>query len=71
MGQFLIRHPENLLQKATADFQWQHRIKKLLLLCIQQLSLQNLSHVSNTFKHIYMIYLNIKKTKQKKNNNND
>ncbi|XP_031629740.1 ubiquitin-protein ligase E3C [Contarinia nasturtii] len=42
--QFLIRHPDNLLQKSITDPQWQHRVKKLLSLCIQQLSLQNLSH---------------------------
>lgn len=44
MGQFLIKHPDILLKQSVSDAQWQYRIKKLLFLCIQQLSLQNLSH---------------------------
>lgn len=44
MGQFLIKHPDILLKQSVSDVQWQYRIKKLLFLCIQQLSLQNLSH---------------------------
>lgn len=44
LSQFLIRHPDLLLKYAVVNQQWQHRIKKLLYLCIQQLSLQNLSH---------------------------
>lgn len=44
LSQFLIRHPELLLRYAMVDQQWQHRIKKLLYFCIQQLSIQSLSH---------------------------
>lgn len=44
MGQFLIKHPDILLKQSVSDVQWQYRIKKILFLCIQQLSLQNLSH---------------------------
>lgn len=39
--QFILRNPSKILQNAVSEFIWLHRLKKLLMICIEQLTVPN------------------------------